>query len=776
MTVSNHVSAGIGQNIRYIIALFCLLGGVYFLTYSGRNISDDENYLINSMQSFFSRGAFDIAYHADLLPELVPLKRTPFAIAAQEPLHSLLALPLYALGYVLPGIGMMHVVWLFNLLIVVLTACLIYAAIRLDGINAGTAFVLALIFGVGTIIWPYALTFFREPLAGLCLTVSFISARQIMLNRSMLNRQHKHLWWTGVILGGVGVLFTKVVLILGLVAISVMLLPPLQPSWRTLKQYGLIALLVVISSALLAVIGELIENWRLSFFYVMNLTRGFLTSPNMAESLFGYLISPGRSFFLYSPVLILSLYGSVLLWRWGEKRLIIGAWLALILIAMSYSSIGEVWWGGNGWGPRYLIPLVPMFFLMSVPAMLDLWARGRTWRVSLALIVLLSVGVQILGTTVSFYRHYNILSDNNLRVGVEGIWDWEWSSIPTHLALWNVNTLDVAWRFTSNSVWMVLALCMVIIVLSAWLAYRGGRVLSWGLPMLVVVAFGLGIYQLRDDSRYVIHDDAPAMVALMSEQARPGDIILIQVVDMRDTFLNKFKSRIPVVTLSYAPGENFDPAVHPEEWRSVPPAQLLNPATLHIAASSTEIYQRIWLITNANRNDPNELRATERYLLENFYPIATYEISPFGRAVLFDITPLTTIIQGEPVHFDEQVALMGYALPDGTSYQSGDAIPIALGWSVLEDLREDYLISIQFALPAQPPIAQYDGLPNWGFGRTSQWQVGQIYMDYYGLQIPSGTPPGDYNVQLIVYRYPTLERLQFDDGDVFVITQITVAE
>src|SRR5690606_26415462 len=82
-----------------------------------------------------------------------------------EPMQIFLASGLYALARAIPDLGMVHTVYLFNVLVGALTAgVLLLYAVAL-GYRERTAVLTALVFGVATIVWPYSKSFFREPLA-----------------------------------------------------------------------------------------------------------------------------------------------------------------------------------------------------------------------------------------------------------------------------------------------------------------------------------------------------------------------------------------------------------------------------------------------------------------------------------------------------------------------------------------------------------------------------------------------------------------------------------
>ncbi len=88
------------------------------------------------------------------------------------------------------------------------------------------------------------------------------------------------------------------------------------------------------------------------------------------EGLFGQLFSPGRSIFLYSPILLVV----ILFWHRIKKSAEFWVFLLLALIYILYIStlysrgIGDqgitgLWHGELSWGPRYLISLVPLGLL-----------------------------------------------------------------------------------------------------------------------------------------------------------------------------------------------------------------------------------------------------------------------------------------------------------------------------------------------------------------------------------------------------------------------------
>ncbi|MBN1564884.1 MAG: hypothetical protein JXA10_13640, partial [Anaerolineae bacterium] len=82
------------------------------------------------------------------------------------------------------------------------------------------------------------------------------------------------------------------------------------------------------------------------------------------EGVVGLLISPGKSVFLYAPPLILS----VILWpRFRRVYPALGAFLAVAWgSALVFYGAWWAWHGGWCWGPRFLVPLLPLSCLPFV--------------------------------------------------------------------------------------------------------------------------------------------------------------------------------------------------------------------------------------------------------------------------------------------------------------------------------------------------------------------------------------------------------------------------
>ncbi len=79
------------------------------------------------------------------------------------------------------------------------------------------------------------------------------------------------------------------------------------------------------------------------------------------QQLFGILFSPGAGLFIYSPIVFASIVGFFDFYKRNKSDCIL--LLSFITFFTLFYSAGSYWHGFNGWGPRYLLPIIPFLIL-----------------------------------------------------------------------------------------------------------------------------------------------------------------------------------------------------------------------------------------------------------------------------------------------------------------------------------------------------------------------------------------------------------------------------
>jgi hypothetical protein len=122
-------------------------------------------------------------------------------------------------------------------------------------------------------------------------------------------------------------------------------------------------------------------------------------STPLLKGVFGLLLSPGVGLFVYTPVLLMSVLAFPrFVKQWKVEGALI---LALFAVRVAFFARYWSWDGGATWGPRFLVPMIP---LLLVP--LAFLPRDR--RIEIATIALAAVGVaiQLLGQLVPYGLYY----------------------------------------------------------------------------------------------------------------------------------------------------------------------------------------------------------------------------------------------------------------------------------------------------------------------------------------------------------------------------------
>ena len=239
--------------------------------------------------------------------------------------------------------------------------------------------------GFGTILWPYAKFGFNAPLATLCLLFgtygTWVGAR---LDRPGM-----------LALGGAGLgaaILVRHELALACLPIGLWLITESKGDWPVVLRRGLLSGAPVA----IAVLAMLYYN-QIRFGNPFD--TGYLHDETLAigsfwAGLIGLLFSPGRSVFVYSPIIIGGMAAMVALRRRDPATLLLFAGQFVLMLCF-YSSLVN-WDGERSYGPRYLLPVIP-FHVLPIAGVIS---RSR----ALAGLVVLSVIVQIPAVLVDFSK------------------------------------------------------------------------------------------------------------------------------------------------------------------------------------------------------------------------------------------------------------------------------------------------------------------------------------------------------------------------------------
>jgi hypothetical protein len=126
------------------------------------------------------------------------------------------------------------------------------------------------------------------------------------------------------------------------------------------------------------------------------------------------------------------------------------------------------------------------------------------------------------------------------------------------------------------------------------------------------------------------------------------------------------------------------------------------------------------------------------------------------------------------------LTLLGYDLPATTldACQSATAacsFSLTLYWRAEAEMTTNYTVFVQLLNPAGQIVAQVDQQPLAGSAPTTTWLPPEVLTDAFTLNLPVGTPPGNYRLIAGLYQPTTGARLPLSSGTDFVeLSLITV--
>jgi hypothetical protein len=790
------------RRLALVIALGCVLCLTYLTTFAGLARSNDELWLADTTQSIALHGSYDL--------NQTQWAKSPPIVSDVEPLQPILAAPLYWIAYHLAWVGNVHALYLFNPLVTALTAIMLfYYALLLDTTER-TALVAALLFGLTTIAWPYTRTFFREPVTGLnILAAAYCWERW----RRSYVAQGRRLWgWftlavviTCLSLLGKEAAFFVLPMFALLAYPGIRALRRSRGEFAVLLSAGVVFALVLILVLLGRTTSSAASESRGG---LPSLLSGLLSGlPWVPAGTGGLLISPGRGMLWFSPVLILGLASPALLprERWRES------WLPLVvtvLFAMAYASLRrDQWFGGAGWGARYMVPLAPLLMLTSLPAIERMLGSSRRWpKIALAALAVAGLAVQWVGTYVDTYYYSDYFMQRTGQLPWLGlaIWSVRWSQIVGGLLFLPQSHTDLMW-FYQGVDWLTLGLVAAgvigvgVIVWnlrpgrdSAPREWRIGAALS--LPVFVALS-AFCLWRSNPDHRY--REDTPQIIALRTDLERgvgPHDTVMLSNWHYSNYFMNSYKGQAIWWGLPNSPGERFSPE-QPAQVVSDNVDDLMSDRAVEIIDSYLTGGQRyngqpIWLVGDASPFLTWATRPVEWYLAQTAYFVSAQDYASNARLVKF-LPFLSPSSRQAPrvasgARFGDSIRLDGFDLdvfpltsgPD--SLHPGDTLGLSLLWESVGPISTDYTVAVHLISPSLVVYAQQDRQPVEGFAPTGKWKPGDLIRDNFGFILPHDLPAGQYQLWLTIYSWPSLDKLPISGadgapvGDHLILTRLTV--
>ncbi|MBC8449561.1 MAG: hypothetical protein H8D78_17580 [Chloroflexi bacterium] len=750
----------------------------------------DEISLFAVTESAAKRGAFDTNAIGWMQWTTSPGERLGAfgpdgdVFSKKGPALALLAVPLYWLMWALPGVGLLQGTLLFNMLVTAATALLVWRTVLALGYAQRTGVVAALLYGLGTMAWPYATHFFGEPLSALSLLAMFYT-----LLRLRQSGRSGYAWATGLAAGLLiaGNAAHAVVLPFFLLYLAQEARGKRQEAGRESHLHLASCILYLASCILVPLIAAVAllagYNWvrfghLLQTGYHFEAGEGF--NGPLLQGLWGLLLSPYRGLFWYTPLAVAALLSwPRFITRHKEEGWLLAAVSGALVLLFS---CWWMWWAGFAWGPRFLVPLMPFLVVVLAPVLercrgtpcgcptdVGVDGVGAPLAVALIILILLSVAVQLLAVSVNYVNYEMELREkiyptdwaDPLRYGPPALYNPWHSPVLGQVRLWWRGFLaheDLAWVQAGAVQWDVVVAGLAVLALAGvtlGLALRQEarskkqeargrrqevtRILhpaSCILLVLAALAFA-GFVLVRYAADPVYGQAKEGYAAILDEiavQAGPDDAIVTVAPYHYHIPMNRYRGRLPI----YGYAQEGLP-LHAETERVL--RRVLNQR------------ERIWFVT-AGLRPSDENNGIEAWLAEHAFQAGDrwygdFRLLPYGTAD--ELTPLPVTAR-----FGSAIELESAAI--GPS-QAGSILAVESRWRAREPVKSDLVVFLQL-LDAEGRLrAQRDGRPRGGYAPVATWRPGQVIVDRQGLLLPSDLPPGEYTLIAGWYEATSLERL-----------------
>ncbi len=728
---------------RPLVVVSLILLAVYLLAYGGRFHVIDEVSIYALAENMAKRGALDT--DQILWSQWArPPKEVQGDFGRGGHVYSQKGFPTAMLPALLvrlvlpfPTWGLVFAAFLANGIVTALTAYVLGLLVRALGYGKRSAALVALTFGLATLALPYARLLFGEPVAALMLVLTAYALR-----RGRVEGSTRWVWWGG--LAFAASIWTRSANVILLPAFALYLMPVRRPrTWEEVRAALRLALPFVACALICGVGGFGLYNalrfgvpWKTG--YQVSLREAFTTPPWVGA--YGLLLSPFRGLVWFSPVVLAVIPGYRRFRRAHGREAY--TYLALFLLYLLFYSTWWSWSGEFTWGPRFLLPVLPLLLVMLAP-LWERWPPPR-WLVGLGG---LSLGVQFLAVAADFTLAETVLEMEfgEPKFAAAVLFDPRWSPVvlqAKHLAqgFW-----DLGWVHVGRPALPTVALALAVVVTGGWALARGR--LPRLLPLALIVMWGLaatlGIRAMSDWARARPFDANVFEAAQVIQQKGTPDDVLITLAPFDYASVMNWV-HAPVYTLGMAP----HPApLRPEEARL-------------LARAATREEGVIWLL--AARLPPAHPEAlAEAWLSKTAF---VWYHQWFGELRLVGFAPpmtnrdeVTIWRWTEPPSLEGGITLQ--MMVADAAPRAGQPLRVGLTWRTRQPLSTDYTTFVHLLTRDGRYVAGFDGPPQNGYAPTSTWAVNAPIADYKAIRLPRDLPPGEYALEVGMYDPATGQRL-----------------
>jgi hypothetical protein len=122
----------------------------------------------------------------------------------------------------------------------------------------------------------------------------------------------------------------------------------------------------------------------------------------------GFLFSPSKSLFIFSPLIILGLFGIKKFY--DKHRTVAIAILSLTFLDIVFYARWHDWQGGWAWGPRLIVPVMILLHIFCIE-FFTVIKKPMALKILFVILLTWGIGIQFLGSMISYQQIHYFYSD-----------------------------------------------------------------------------------------------------------------------------------------------------------------------------------------------------------------------------------------------------------------------------------------------------------------------------------------------------------------------------
>jgi hypothetical protein len=522
------------KNFSVALSLVGLLGAIYFLTFTGTPISDDEQLFLSATRNLAEVGELS----AEQLSGNLRLQGSYHGV---EPAHPVLASLWYRV-FSNTNFIRWQILFFLTIIYTIFACVFIYFIAKSTGYDDTVGIIASLAYGLSTMALPYGKTFFREPLVILLLLGSWLA----FLNINHTEKKLRHVVRISFPVFISLLVLTKIIFIVVPVAFFLIWLSEMKKQ----KKQDLYKKTIQ-TTILLGVLGFIFlfstRNftdadifYRFSGALLKDAIFHIFLAPHiyLFEAILASLFSPLKGLVFYSPIVLLGIYSLITKWKKQTQLFILPiVVLFTLLFAQALAHDGQ-WWTPT-WGSRFLLPVISLFVIASLPVLDDLFQNGIKGYFLLAFFFFSGLIIQLpavlFNSSKFFARTYNYSYPEFSKElwsfeKLPQIHQWVLASLPYYT--YN----STIWRTYSNSPSLVIVFILLafsLLAISIWWLYLdiNNKPIKFLTKLLVLIPFTfllslnilvMGFY----DPAYRIREYQP-LCNYLQENMEPDDLLIV---------------------------------------------------------------------------------------------------------------------------------------------------------------------------------------------------------------------------------------------------------